>query len=147
MDMAKGEKVLAQSRTFQEKIFFTTYSPTSSSVANSCVPQRGTNRLYIVAVEDGKPAYNLDKVGSETDLTIEDRAQTLTQSGIAPDVAFLFQTDPGGSGGGMNPPPGNCGTTSGARPRCLVGLESCPADFCNAPVRTFWTQDEATDDQ
>ena len=147
IDLPPGEKVLAQSRTFQEKIFFTTYSPTVNNAANTCVPQRGTNRLYIVAVEDGKPAYNLDGLGTETALKIEDRGKTLNQSGIAPDVAFLFQTDPGGTGGAINQAAGGCGSTSGARPRCLVGLESCPADFCNAPVRTFWTQDEATDDQ
>ena len=148
MDMPSGEKVLAQSRTFQEKIFFTTYSPTVGNNANSCAPQRGTNRLYIVAVEDGKPAYNLDKVGSDDELTVDDRFQTLAQSGIAPDVAFIFQTDPGGSPGGVNQPAGGgCGTAAGVRPRCLIGLESCPADFCNAPVRTFWTQDEATDSQ
>ncbi|NNF51704.1 MAG: PQQ-binding-like beta-propeller repeat protein [Gammaproteobacteria bacterium] len=146
MDLPSGEKVLAQSRTFQEKIFFTTYSPTTTSNANSCVPQRGTNRLYIVAVEDGKPAYNLDEIGTETALKIEDRSKILKQSGIAPDVAFIFQSDPDGLGGGGGGG-GGCGTSAGARPRCLVGLESCPADFCNAPVRTFWTQDDATDDQ
>ena len=80
LDLPTGEKVLAQSRTFQEKVFFTSYSPNTSGTANACVPQRGTNKLYIVNVEDGKPPYNLDKVGSDTDLTIEDRAQTLKQT-------------------------------------------------------------------
>jgi hypothetical protein len=28
-------------------------------------------------------------------------------------------------------------------PVCLVGLESCQAEFNNAPVRTFWTQEGA----
>lgn len=147
LDMAPGEKVLAQSRTFQEKIFFTSYSPQSGGNAKSCVPQRGSNKLYIVGVEDGKPPYNLDKVGSDDELTIEDRAQNLAQSGIAPDVTFLFQTDPNADPEGINKVAGSCGTAAGVRPRCLVGLESCPADFCNAPVRTFWTQDEATEDQ
>ncbi|MBT8423117.1 MAG: PQQ-binding-like beta-propeller repeat protein, partial [Gammaproteobacteria bacterium] len=147
LDMPTGEKVLAQSRTFQEKVFFTSYSPNTSGTANACVPQRGSNKLYIVGVEDGKPPYNLDGVGSDTDLTIEDRAQQLKQTGIAPDVAFLFQADPDPAPGGVNQQPGGCGNASGVRPRCLIGLESCPADFCNAPVRTFWTQDDATEDQ
>ncbi len=146
LDLPTGEKVLAQSRTFQEKVFFTSYSPNTSGTANACVPQRGTNKLYIVNVEDGKPPYNLDKVGSDTDLTIEDRSQTLKQTGIAPDVAFIFQADPNPPEG-INQQPGGCGNVSGVRPRCLIGLESCPADFCNAPVRTFWTQDDATEDQ
>ncbi len=146
LDMGEGEKVLAQSRTFQNNVFFTSYSPTSNAATNSCVPQRGTNRLYVVSVEEGKPPYNLDGEGSDEALTIEDRSQVLSQSGIAPDVTFLFQLVPEADPEGQDEEgAGDCSTLSGVRPQCLVGLERCAIDFCNAPVRTFWTQDEATE--
>ncbi len=147
MTLGSGEKVLAESRTFDEKIFFTSYIPESGVTTTlSCVPQRGSNKLYVVNVADGSPTINLDGIGSDEALTIEDRAQSLAQTGIAPEVTFLFQPDPesdGGGGGGGS----DCTGFSGTRPKCMVGVEDCAADFCNAPKRTFWTQDDATEDE
>src|SRR5690606_29380527 len=43
-----GEKVLAESRTFQNEIFFPTYSPQQRSYnAEYCVATVGLNRLYV----------------------------------------------------------------------------------------------------
>jgi hypothetical protein len=78
----------------------------------------------------------------------------LQQTGIAPAPVILFPppdgpgpTDPPIDpepcvGDGCPPPaPEPCvGTECTPPPVCLVGLESCGVDFTNAPVRTFWTQ-------
>ena len=49
-----GEKVLAEARTFNNQVMFTTFRPSQS--ATNCEPQAGTNRLYIVSLFDGSPS-------------------------------------------------------------------------------------------
>jgi type IV pilus assembly protein PilY1 len=94
-----GEKVLAQSQTFNNVIFFPTYLPnTGSSVL--CSPAAGSNRVYVVSLFDGAPVIEQDGVFTDTDndgvpdagsaLSAGDRYGDLRQGGIAPEVAFLF---------------------------------------------------------
>ena len=123
-----GEKVLAEARTFDNKIFFSTFTPGSSG--NGCIPSQGRNKLYVVAVENGSPVTDLDDSGDPNNLTLTDRSRDLAQGGIAPETVFLFPppTDPN------DPLP---------PPECLIGLENCTVGLANLPVRTFWTQDGA----
>ena len=125
----EGEKVLAESRTFNNSIFFPTYLPNQAAAANACTPAAGSNRVYVISAFDGSPVIEQDGVISDTDgdgdadLTIEDRFSDLAQSGIAPETVMLF---PGG-GGGTDPVV------------CLNGAEVLGActNF-NSRVKTFW---------
>ncbi len=84
---------------------------------------------------DGSPTVNLDESADPEVLTLRDRFQDLEQGGISPEVVFIFPSpdDPENCEGEECTPP----------PVCLVGLEACQAEFNNAPVRTFWTQEGA----
>ncbi|MBA3564137.1 MAG: hypothetical protein H0W33_09055 [Gammaproteobacteria bacterium] len=134
INLAGGEKVLAEARTFDDQVFFTSLTPLPQE-PNSCLP-KAQNRLYVVDVLDGSPVTNLDGPAGDEDLTLEDRSRKLEQGGIAPEVVFLFpEYDP------TECPPGE--TCEPPPPECLVGVEKCEPDFTNAPVRTFWRQDGA----
>jgi type IV pilus assembly protein PilY1 len=124
-----GEKVLAESRTFNNNIFFPTYLPNEAAAANQCTPAAGRNRVYVISAHDGAPVIEQDGVISDSDndgdndLTVEDRYSDLAQSGIAPETVMLF---PGG-GAGEDPVV------------CLNGaevLEAC-TNF-NSRIKTFW---------
>ena len=125
------EKVLAESRTFQNKIFFTTYSPEQREFNDEfCVATVGLNRLYIVDAATGKPVVNFDTaVAGAT--TVSDRHKELAQGNIAPEAIFVFPT-PDNDPNNPNPP--------APPPICLVGLESCGTGLANPPVRTYWQQ-------
>jgi hypothetical protein len=125
-----GEKALAESRTFQNATFFTTYAPREVVDPDLvCAPRFGINKLYIVNTSTGEPVKNLDtRVGG--DLNIDDRSKELSQGSIAPEVVFVFPTpeDENGLPGRAVPPV------------CLVGLENCGTGIANPPVRTYWRQ-------
>jgi type IV pilus assembly protein PilY1 len=65
-----GEKVLAESRTFANQVFFSTFQP--SNAAATCEPQQGTNRIYAMSVYDGAPVMNLDSSADPSNLTMSD---------------------------------------------------------------------------
>lgn len=127
-----GEKVLAESRTFDNKIFFTTFSPQGG--AGACSLSTGVNRLYAVNAVNASPFTDLDQDG-DLNLDIDDRSRTLKTGGIAPEVVFLFPSPDD---------PNNCvGNQCTPNPECIVGLEVCNLGFDNDPIRTFWNQDGA----
>ncbi|MEE8108868.1 MAG: hypothetical protein V3T36_06915 [Gammaproteobacteria bacterium] len=127
-----GEKVLAESRTFDNKIFFTTFSPQAG--ATGCSLSTGVNRLYAVNAVNASPFTDLDQDGN-LNLDIDDRTRTLKTGGIAPEVVFLFPSPDD---------PNNCvGKQCTPDPECIVGLEFCNLGFDNDPIRTFWNQDGA----
>jgi len=126
-----GEKVLAESRTFQNRIYFTTYSPEEREYnPEYCVATVGLNRLYIVDAATGKPVVNFASPTSPPD-DISDRSKELAQGSIAPEAIFVFPT-PDADEDNPNPP--------AVPPICLVGLESCGSGLNNPPVRTYWEQ-------
>jgi type IV pilus assembly protein PilY1 len=125
-----GEKVLAESRTFQNQIYFTTYSPQQRAYdSDYCVATVGLNRLHIVDVATGKPVVNFDK---STDGSLE-RSKELAQGSIAPEAIFIFPTPDADPDDPTKPMPA-------VPPICLVGLESCGTGLLNPPVRTYWQQ-------
>jgi type IV pilus assembly protein PilY1 len=126
-----GDKVLAESRTFQNQIYFTTYSPQEREYnPEFCVATVGLNRLYVVDAATGKPVVNFsDPTSPPNDIT--DRFKELAQGSIAPEAIFVFPT-PDADENNPNPP--------AVPPICLVGLESCGAGISNPPVRTYWKQ-------
>ena len=126
-----AEKVLAESRTFQNRIYFTTYSPEEREYnPEICVSTVGLNRLYVVDVLTGKPVINWSSPTDPPD-SLDDRFKELAQGSIAPEALFVFPTpydaDPDD---GVTPP--------AVPPICLVGLESCGTGLLNPPVRTYW---------
>jgi type IV pilus assembly protein PilY1 len=122
-----GEKALAESRTFQNQTFFTTYAPRLETDEDLvCAPRFGVNKLYIVNTVTGGPVQDLD-TSTEGATSLSDRSRELEQGSIAPEVVFVFPT-PDGEDDPAVPP------------ICLVGLESCGAGVLNPPVRTYWRQ-------
>jgi type IV pilus assembly protein PilY1 len=130
----QGEKVLAEARTFQGTILFTSYLPKSGASvpgSNSCIARQGANRLYAINAVDGSPTINRDQPAEPPD-SVEDRWGDLSQSGIAPEVVILFPGPDTPCAGPNCPPP--------PPPVCKVGVEDCGLGFTNLPVRTFWSE-------
>lgn len=65
-----GEKVLAEARTFNNEVIFTTFRPGSSGLG--CTPAVGTNRVYRMSVFNAAPVLNLDGSADATNLTMTD---------------------------------------------------------------------------
>jgi len=128
-----GEKALSESRTVANMIQIPTWEPSSGEADADAVaceqPAAGLNRLYTVSAFDGSPVIEQN---SAAGLTEGDRSTALEQSGIAPEVVWLF------------PSPDNPEDCEGAEcrppPRCLIGIERCPGDITFNTTRTFWTQ-------
>ncbi|MEE8543022.1 MAG: PilC/PilY family type IV pilus protein [Gammaproteobacteria bacterium] len=129
-----GEKVLAEARTFDNQVFFTTFSPEAGASVDDCQPVLGTNRLYVMDIFNGAPVNNLDEVGGEEILTETDRYVEFMGT-IASEVVFLFPSpdDPDTCVGDECTPP----------PMACVGLFCFPPGFANDPVMTFWSQEGA----
>jgi len=127
-----GEKSLAEARTVQSVIHFTTYEPNSVSTARStsCAPGVGINRLYSVSAYTGAPVYDRENPADPPD-SADDRDSELSQGGIAPEVVWVFL------GPGDNCVGPGCDDVSA---HGLVGLERGPPGFTADPVRTFWRQ-------
>ncbi len=128
--LPSNQKVLSDSITFNNEVFFVAFSPDSNAAA-TCAAGKGTNFLYRVSVINGDPVVNnldtLDPADSD-----DARRQTLQQGGIAPAPTILFPSpdDPDCTGADCAPPPIGC-----------VGVECFDPGFINNPVRTLWTQD------
>ena len=124
-----NQKIIANSITFDDSVFFVGFSP-ESNLADICQPSQGQNFLYQVRVENGDPVVNnLDSLlPADAD---SERVTELAQGGIAPSPVFLFpsSTDP------------DCAGVECAPPIACVGVECFDPGFINYPVRTLWTQD------
>ena len=123
------QKVLADSVTFDNTVFFVAFSPVSNA-AESCTAGQGTNYLYRVSVINGDPVVNnldaLDPADAD-----DARREALAQGGIAPSPTILFPGPDGDcEGAACSPPPIGC-----------VGVECFDPGFENVPVRTLWSQD------
>jgi len=123
-----NQKVLANSTTFNNEVFFVAFSPDSAAAA-ACSAGSGRNYLYRVSVMNGDPIADLDNIVSGTEDML--RVQDLAQGGIAPSPRFLFPSPEANcTGDNCNPPPLGC-----------IGVECFDPGFQNNPVRTLWTQD------
>jgi type IV pilus assembly protein PilY1 len=152
LTLGAGEKVLAEARTFNNQVYFTTFAPGASPDADDCIPRLGTNKLYIVSLLNGAPVTNLD--GSVNDVNGDgiidanddsngdgavdggdfgatDRYRAFSGS-ISSEVVFVFPSaeHPDSCvGDECAPPPVGC-----------VDLFCFPTNFVNNPIRTFWTE-------
>jgi type IV pilus assembly protein PilY1 len=124
-----GEKVLAEARTFQNQIFFPTYSPQQRDYdPEYCVATVGLNRLYVVDAATSAPVRDL-----VTSTAGNERFKELKQGSIAPAVTFIFPTPDRDPDDEDRPMPA-------VAPFCLIGLENCGSGLTNPPVRTYWEQ-------
>lgn len=127
-----GEKILSDSTTFNNVIYFVSFEPQVAS-ADPCQAGLSINRLYRVEVLDGDPPVLSESVDPNDPLEVnEQRVTKLAQGGIAPKPQFLFPSPNNSScvGEECRPPPLGC-----------VGVECFDPGFANSPVRTLWTQD------
>lgn len=124
-----NEKVLADSLTFDDQIFFVAFTPDSNAAA-TCSAGKGTNFLYRMSAVNGDPIVpNIDTLNPL--LADDERRTTLQQGGIAPTPTILFPSpDDNCVGANCNQPPLGC-----------VGVECFDPGFNPFPVRTLWTQD------
>jgi type IV pilus assembly protein PilY1 len=124
-----NEKILADSLTFDDQIFFVAFSPDSNAAA-TCAAGKGTNFLYRMSAVNGDPVVpNIATL--DPNVADDERKTTLQQGGIAPSPAILFPT-----------PPDDCtGDDCKIPPLLCVGVECPSVPFDNNPVRTLWTQD------
>lgn len=129
LTLPPDQKVLEESVTFNNEIFFVAFSPDNAAAA-ACSAGLGRNFLYRVNVLNGDPIVPELATLAEADADAA-RVTDLAQGGIAPTPQFLFPTpDSNCSGAACNPPPLGC-----------VGVECFDPGFQNNPVRTLWTQD------
>ena len=127
-----GEKILSDSQTFDDSIFFVSFEPDVAS-DDPCQAGLSVNRLYRVSVVNGDPVVPLEALDPNDPEAVDaERVTELEQGGIAPKPSFLFPspTDPDCEGSECSPPPIGC-----------VGVECFDPGFPNNPVRTLWTQD------
>jgi type IV pilus assembly protein PilY1 len=137
-----GEKVLAEARTFNNQVFFTTFQPSASGT--SCEPQLGKNRLYVMSLFNGAPVTNLDGSTDPT-LTDEDRSKEFKGS-ISSEVVFIFPSPDVTDANNDGVPDACVGDQCTPPPVACVDLFCFPPGFANNPVRTFWTQESVDSD-
>jgi type IV pilus assembly protein PilY1 len=115
--LGDDEKVLAEAKTFDGTLMFTTYSPASSG-AGSCNPDFGTSRFWAVSLAAGDPIepYN----GAADEWRAEDRYVELARDDIPPSVTILFPE------------------INNGRPVALVGTQRAPITFDSNTRRTYW---------
>ncbi len=132
LTLPSGEKVLSDSRTFDDKIYFVTMEPATDS-DDPCQAGLSINRLYRVSVNNGDPVIDYGAPVPADPVEIDEaRVTKLEQGGIAPVPVFLFPspTDPNCAGQECTPEPIGC-----------IGVECFDPEFSNSPVRTLWVQD------
>ena len=127
--LPNNEKILANSLTFDDQVFFVSFTPDSAAAA-TCASGKGTNFLYRMSAVNGDPIVpNIDTLNPL--VSDDERRTTLQQGGIAPSPTILFPSpDPACTGSNCDQPPLGC-----------VGVECFNPGFKNEPVRTLWVQD------
>jgi type IV pilus assembly protein PilY1 len=132
LTLPANEKVLSDSQTFDNSVYFVTLEPTVDST-DPCQAGISVNRLYRLDIVNGDAVIDYGSVvPADADDADSARVTQLEQGGIAPKPQFFFPSpvDPNCSGDDCSPPPVAC-----------VGVECFDPGFPNFPVRTLWTQD------
>ena len=84
LSLEEGEKVLAESITFNNRVIFTTYLPPADDYSD-CSPAQGTGRAFAVNIVDGTPAVDFNNDG----YTSGDRYVDLYNIGIPPEPQII----------------------------------------------------------
>ena len=91
MVQSDGEKVLGESLTINEVVFFNSFSPGGDG--QSCIPGAGQNRSYRISILDGNALTNLDGSIDTENLTPADRYVDAS-FGVPLTGPVLFGEDP-----------------------------------------------------
>jgi type IV pilus assembly protein PilY1 len=151
-----GEKVLAESVTFDHKILFSSFTPVPPTGQDQlCSVATSNAKLYVVSVHDGTAVAELDGTDSGGLLTKGDRVYQLASAGIAPEPKLFFVLadygdgdtgDTGDDGSGDNDS-GDNGTDEDEsnddvglpdEVLVLVGRERVPITFPLTLTKTYW---------
>lgn len=125
LNQGPGEKVLGESLTLENTVFFTTFTP--GETANECSAGTGINRLYAISSFDGSPRIDLDRPGELEPLTIRDRFRELRSGVPVITINRIFGE--------------NRETMICVGPECLDGAT---LGLGRSPIRrTYWFQDES----
>ncbi len=108
LDRNAGEKCLSNSILFYGNIYYTTFTPILGAPNDPCFLNQGEARLYALNYKTGVAVFNLDGLGTLTDLTRDDRSTKIgvsIPSGVV--ITFVDGTTVayGGVGGGVYRPP------------------------------------------
>ncbi len=108
LDQNPGEKCLSSSILFYGNIYFTTFTPILGDPLDPCFLSQGEARLYALNYKTGVAVFNLDGIGTATELTRDDRSTRIgvsIPSGVV--ITFVGGTTVayGGVGGGVYRPP------------------------------------------
>lgn len=152
-----GEKNLSPALTADNKVFFTSYFPDDGEEPDcNLAGVIGGGLLYTVDLVTGRPVLLDDPLdGGEVDPS--DRFQDLDLGGIPPAPQLIFtecedgeclsergDDEDGDEGEGGGPGNGN-GTgceNAFSQVTLLIGTQTSDPGICNAPVRTFWRQNQ-----
>ena len=140
-----GEKDLVPARTFNNQLFFTTYTPTIQASPDPCTGVgSGLNRSYIISVFNGSAVIDHNNDGT---LTTDERSSDLSQGGIAPETTFLFPDPHGDPNYDPNDPNNGVGGANGGSRGpivCLQGVEVLGAcTNYDRRRKTFWREGTA----
>jgi hypothetical protein len=91
-----GEKVLAEARTFNNQVIFSTFRP--GTAVQTCTPQLGTNRVYQMDIFNGAPVMNLDGSVDPTTLTISDTFREAAGGILSTPTALFVSADANNDG-------------------------------------------------
>jgi type IV pilus assembly protein PilY1 len=134
LDYFDGEKVVTESRTFENTVFFSSFYPkartgSDDTDADACTVTKGYNNFYTISVFDGTACATCvaGMVSKGKTAIANGLGVILKQPGISPEPTFLF------------PSPDNNAVTR-VPPICLVGAESCGTYSSYEPKRTYWLQ-------
>jgi len=111
-----GEKGLSEPLIIEGVAIVSTFTPLTTVVSGSCVPQAGTGKVFFLDVFDGSAAFP-----SDVDLRHE-RHSSLARSGI--------------------PPSPNVIITKGGEPTLCIGTECAAAEFGLGARKTHWYEVE-----
>ena len=90
-----GEKVLAESVIFNNKVVFTSYQPNFQASSNACQLSGNIPRAYILALADGRPVADSNKDGQ---YTLTDRIKPLLSVKFIPGAPYITFNKPDTSG-------------------------------------------------
>jgi type IV pilus assembly protein PilY1 len=149
----RGEKVLAESRVFNNKVLFNTYTP-NAGTGVGCEPSLGLRRQYQVSVFDAAPVTNLDGSANPLVLTASDRFAESNGAPLSTPQFIFISDDPvdANNDGTIDLAEGDTngdGVVNELDGVCLgdTCVEECSGLICNrggvntTPIRTFWLQE------
>lgn len=131
-----GEKVLAESLTYEGTIIFTTFKPSSGASSTSCAADIGESRIYALDQTTATPNFDLDG-DKEADASV-----VISIPGIAPKPVIIIPPSSGSSGSSSG---GTSNSGSGQKPVVAVGtvILTPESEANNKPVTPiYWRQND-----